>query len=105
VVKALQEGLKRFATGTYAVWYPQLQRSESVLLPGQLKQLTVKSWLNVALSVQHPSLDGFGMHGSGMFVLNPPWTLYATLNEVMPVLASRLGQNGEGSFILEQQAA
>jgi len=31
--------------------------------------------------------------------------LYATLNEVMPVLASRLGQNGEGSFILEQQAA
>ncbi|MDO9005019.1 MAG: 23S rRNA (adenine(2030)-N(6))-methyltransferase RlmJ [Aquabacterium sp.] len=105
VVKALQEGLKRFATGTYAVWYPQLQRSESVQLPAQLKELPVKSWLHVALSVQRPSADGFGMHGSGMFVLNPPWTLYATLQEVMPVLASRLGQNGEGSFIQEQQAA
>jgi 23S rRNA (adenine2030-N6)-methyltransferase len=105
VVKALQEGLKRFATGSYAVWYPQLQRSESVQLPGHLKELPVKSWLHVALSVQRPSLDGFGMHGSGMFVLNPPWTLHATLQEVMPVLASRLGQNGEGSFILEQQAA
>jgi 23S rRNA (adenine2030-N6)-methyltransferase len=105
VVKALQEGLKRFATGTYAVWYPQLQRSESVQLPGHLKELPVKSWLHVALSVQRPSLDGFGMHGSGMFVLNPPWTLHATLQEVMPVLAARLGQNGEGSFVLEQQAA
>lgn len=105
VVKALQEGLKRFATGTYAVWYPQLQRSESMQLPGQLKQLSVKSWLHVALSVQCPSADGFGMHGSGMFVINPPWTLYATLQEVMPVLASRLGQNGEGNFVLEQQAA
>jgi 23S rRNA (adenine2030-N6)-methyltransferase len=104
VVKALQEGLKRFATGTYAVWYPQLQRSESMQLPGQLKQLSVKSWLHVALSVQCPSADGFGMHGSGMFVINPPWTLYATLQEVMPVLASRLGQDGEGSFVLEQQA-
>ncbi len=104
VVTALQEGLKRFATGTYAVWYPQLQRSESVELPEKLKQLPVKSWLHVALSVQTPSADGFGMHGSGMFVLNPPWTLHATLQEVMPVLAARLGQGGEGSFVLEQQA-
>ncbi|MBU0621915.1 MAG: 23S rRNA (adenine(2030)-N(6))-methyltransferase RlmJ [Gammaproteobacteria bacterium] len=105
VVSALKEGLRRFATGTYAVWYPQLQRSESQQLPDQLRQLPVKSWLHVALSVQRPSLDGFGMHGSGMFVINPPWTLHATLQEVMPVLASRLGQNGEGSFVLEQQTA
>jgi 23S rRNA (adenine2030-N6)-methyltransferase len=104
VVTALQEGLKRFATGTYAVWYPQLQRSESVQLPEKLKQLDVKSWLHVALSVQAPSDDGFGMHGSGMFVINPPWTLHATLQEVMPVLAARLGQDGAGSFVLEQQA-
>ena len=105
VVSALQEGLRRFATGTYAVWYPQLQRTESVQLPEKLKRLDVKSWLHVALSVQRPSADGFGMHGSGMFVINPPWTLHATLQEVMPVLASRLGQNGEGSFVLELQTA
>ena len=104
VVTALQEGLKRFATGTYAVWYPQLQRSESRQLPEQLQQLPVKSWLQVALSVQAPSEDGFGMHGSGMFVINPPWTLYATLQEVMPVLAARLGQDGAATFVLEQQS-
>jgi 23S rRNA (adenine2030-N6)-methyltransferase len=87
------------------VWYPQLQRSESVELPEKLKQLPVKSWLHVALTVHTPDEDGFGMHGSGMFVINPPWTLYATLQEVIPVLVARLGQLGQGSFVLEQQAA
>ena len=101
VVSALGEGLKRFANGVYAVWYPQLQRAEARELPEQLKQLPVKSWLHVALSVQGPSEDGFGMHGSGMFVLNPPWTLHGTLQEVMPYLAEVLGESGAGSFILE----
>ncbi len=101
VIAALREGLKRFANGVYAVWYPQLQRAEAQQLPAQLKQLPVKSWLHVALTVQTPSEDGFGMHGSGMFVLNPPWTLHGVLQEVMPYLAGVMGQNGEGSFILE----
>src|SRR4030067_1032395 len=33
VVAALREGLKRFASGVYAVWYPQLQRAEGQPLP------------------------------------------------------------------------
>jgi 23S rRNA (adenine2030-N6)-methyltransferase len=105
VVDALQEGLKRFATGTYAVWYPCLQREESVRLPEKLKRLPVKSWLQVELHVQSPAADGFGMHGSGMFVLNPPWTLHATLQEVMPKLVALLGQDASAGFVLEQQAA
>jgi 23S rRNA (adenine2030-N6)-methyltransferase len=102
VVIALQEGLKRFANGVYAVWYPQLQRAEAKQLPEQLKKLPVKSWLHVALSVQAPDEDGFGMHGSGMFVLNPPWTLHDTLQETMPYLIKQLAQDGQASFILEK---
>ena len=102
VVTALNEGLKRFANGVYAVWYPQLQRAESQQLPENLKQLPVKNWLHVALSVQGKSEDGFGMHGSGMFILNPPWTLYSTLQEVMPYLLKHLGQDQEACFTLEQ---
>jgi len=101
VVSALREGLKRFAGGIYAVWYPQLQRAEAQQLPEQLKKLTVKSWLHVALSVQAPSADGFGMHGSGMFILNPPWTLHAELEEVMPYLVKVLGTDSSASFTLE----
>jgi len=104
VAASLREGLQRFANGVYAVWYPQLQRSEARQLPEQLKQLPVKSWLHVALSVQGLSEDGFGMYGSGMFVLNPPWTLFGVLQEVMPYLVTHLGQDARATFILEKSA-
>jgi 23S rRNA (adenine2030-N6)-methyltransferase len=103
VVTALQEGLKRFATGTYAVWYPLLQREEVRLLPEQLKKLPAKSWLHVSMQVHMPSADGFGMHGSGMFILNPPWTLAATLEQSMPWLTAALAQDASASFHLSHQ--
>lgn len=101
VVTALGEGLQRFSTGIYAVWYPQLQRADAMQLPDRLKQLPVKSWLHVSLSVQTLNVDGFGMHGSGMFILNPPWVLHSVLQEVMPYLVKVLGKAGEAEFELE----
>lgn len=104
VVLALKEALTRFAGGTYALWYPQLTRLESHELPQRLKRLPVKSWLHVALRVGEPAKDGFGMHGSGIFVANPPWTLHDTLAGVMPFLADALAVDGGAGFTLEQQA-
>ncbi|MCA0188453.1 MAG: 23S rRNA (adenine(2030)-N(6))-methyltransferase RlmJ, partial [Proteobacteria bacterium] len=79
VVSALKECLRRFPTGTYAVWYPRLQTMLSRELPDKLKRLPITSWLNVSLDVSKPSEDGYGMHGSGLFIINPPWTLPETL--------------------------
>ena len=103
VAEALREGLKRFASGVYAVWYPQLQRAEAKRLPEQLKELPVKSWLHVSLSVRAPGADGFGMHGSGMFILNPPWVLRGILEDTMPYLVKHLGQDEQAAFTLECQ--
>jgi len=103
VAAALREGLKRFAGGMYAVWYPQLSRSEARLLPEQLKQLPLKGWLHAAFDVKAPARDGFGMHGSGMFVVNPPWTLHGILQEAMPYLVRQLGQGEGAGYTLEQQ--
>ena len=104
VVKALKEGLSRFSGGTYALWYPQLTRLEAHELPQRLKRLPAK-WLHVALRVREPAKDGFGMHGSGMFVINPPWTLHDTLTAVMPYLVSTLGSDSGAGYVLEQSAA
>jgi 23S rRNA (adenine2030-N6)-methyltransferase len=94
VITALKDALQRFATGTYAIWYPQLQRPEIPELLENLKKLPAKDWLYIALDVNAPSPDGFGMHGSGMFILNPPWTLYAALQDTMPWLVDALGEEG-----------
>lgn len=103
VIKALKEGLKRFATGTYALWYPQVAKIESRQLPERLKHLPVKSWLHVSLRVQAPATDGFGMHGSGMFIINPPWTLAETLRQTLPWLTQQLALGDGAEWKLEVQ--
>lgn len=103
VVKALKDALLRFSSGTYALWYPQLTRLDAHELPARLKNLSAKNWLHVTLRVREPSKDGFGMHGSGMFIINPPWTLHDALAGVMPYLVAALGLDDGAGFVLEQK--
>ena len=102
----LSDALQRFAVGTYAVWYPVLQRRESHLLPQQMRRIAGQAdWLDVRLQVREPDASGFGLLGSGMFVINPPWTLHATLQGLLPWLTGVLGQFKGAHFQLEQQAS
>jgi len=101
VLEAMREALKRFASGVYAVWYPQVQRQESQDLPGQLKQLAAGDWLHVSLTVKAPAEGGLGLHGSGVFVFNQPWTLEATLRPEMPWLVRTLGLDRRATFKLQ----
>ncbi|VCU69060.1 Ribosomal RNA large subunit methyltransferase J [Pigmentiphaga humi] len=102
VFQCVGEGLKRFATGCYAVWYPQVQRRESQQLSERLARLS-NSWLHVRLTVRKPSGDGVGLYGSGMFILNPPWVLEAALKEVMPWLTEVLAQDAGAAYLLESR--
>lgn len=89
VLQALNEGLQRFATGCYAIWYPLVQRREAAELARALEKLNVQ-WTHATLTVRAPDKTGYGLHGSGMFVVNPPYTLYACLEQALPWLAKTL---------------
>jgi 23S rRNA (adenine2030-N6)-methyltransferase len=43
------------------------------------------------------------MTGSGLFVVNPPWTLPQTLEATIPWLTETLGESGNGHFTLDWQ--
>ena len=101
VAESLKDSLQRFATGTYLLWYPLLPRPEPHQLLEKLGKMGLASWLNVSLTVQSPAEDGFGMYGSGLFIINPPWTLPATLQKVMPYLVEVLGLDAGAEFTLE----
>lgn len=105
VLNTLQEAHKRFATGTYMVWYPLLPRDESLNLPNKLgKAFKNDNFLNVTLSVYEGKHDEFGMYGSGLFILNPPYTLEKELEKLMPVLVKTLGQDEGANYTLESSA-
>lgn len=109
----LQDALKRFATGVYAVWYPIIPRAEAHDLPRRLKTLAQKAgkpWLHATLTVKSSKLaspaagEGArrpGLPASGMFVVNPPFTLQGMLREALPQMAQLLAQDRNASHTLE----
>ena len=105
VVKGLRDALVRFPTGTYALWYPMLSKLDARQLPARLKSLGASDWLHASLEVSAPSKDGFGMNGSGMFIINPPWTLKKKLQETLPKLTELLAQGPGAKFTLESVSA
>ena len=103
----LEEALSRFATGCYAIWYPILSRREAAALPDRLQKIATvhkRSWLQAELRVEN-SPGERRLQASGMFVLNPPWTLEGKLKETLPALVKVLGQNSGAEFVLKSVEA
>ncbi|MDB5884872.1 MAG: hypothetical protein JWR74_1043 [Polaromonas sp.] len=112
VAACMGDAVKRFATGTYVVWYPIIPRPEAHDLPRKLKTLAVKAhrpWLHATLTVKSSKLttdaEGEvvrpGLPASGMFIINPPHTLKAELNAALPQMVALLGQDRNAGFTLE----
>ena len=101
VVATLKDALTRFATGCYAIWYPQVQRRDVTEMVRKLSRMPGLKWLHASLSVRTPAADGLGLHGSGMFVVNPPWTLRVAMQASLPWLAEALRQDGGACWTLE----
>ena len=97
VVDCIKDSLKRFAIGTYLVWYPLLQRPEPTEMIKQLLALNT-DYLQVEMTVRAPSIEGFGMHGSGLFIVNPPYILPKILEETMPILTQLLALDETADF-------
>lgn len=105
VVDALKEALQRFATGTYMVWYPLLENAEAKRFPQRLEALKCTSTLRAELRVRTPAarsdLKQGGLFGSGLFVINPPWTLAQQLRELLPFFSRELREGDGADFRLD----
>lgn len=101
----LEDAQKRFVSGTYAVWYPVLGRLESQQLPERLKRIAQSDWLHVTLDIGSNEDGHRGLTASGMFIINPPWTLEQTLAETMPWLTDALARDGSARFTLQSGSA
>lgn len=105
VVDSLHEALERFPQGSYLLWYPLLDRPEVRQLGSQLQKLAqdLPAWLHARLQVRRAQRGQYGMYGSGMFVINPPWVLPARLEAALAWLAKELGEDEGAGFELDHQ--
>ena len=97
VVKAIEEGYKRFATGVYAIWYPVVLRQQTKRIVKGLEATGIRKILQIELAVR-PDSDQRGMTASGMIVVNPPWMLEQQMKSILPYLTTALVPQGTGSW-------
>ncbi|UAY77711.1 23S rRNA (adenine(2030)-N(6))-methyltransferase RlmJ [Pasteurella canis] len=97
VVQAVEDGYKRFATGTYAIWYPVVLRQQIKRMLRHFENTGIRKILQIELAV-HPDSEQRGMTASGMIVINPPWTLEQQMKKILPYLTQTLVPEGTGNW-------
>ena len=102
-VRTIVNAYKKFATGTYILWYPVVKRE----LVEQMQNAFTKSDVRNVVQVEYcqkADTTEYGMTGTGLFIVNPPWQLSKQLEEILPYLKAKLGEN-ETSYTLKQLIA
>jgi 23S rRNA (adenine2030-N6)-methyltransferase len=115
VLDCLEDALKRFPTGIYAVWYPVIARPEAHALARKLKTLSQRhqrNWVQAELNVGLTPTEGTStqvaqgrtatsMRASGMHIINPPFTLGAQLREALPWVTNALKASTGSGWTVE----
>ena len=99
VSKQLREGVKRFATGTFIVWYPVTTEEFATRFVAEIKALGIPNMVQAELRVKIPHPQT-GLAGSGLIIVNPPFVLEGQLQLLLPALAARLGVAGRGRSLI-----
>jgi 23S rRNA (adenine2030-N6)-methyltransferase len=91
---------RKWPSGIYALWYPIKGRSAPDAFAKRLRRLAIPKILRTELIVS-PLSDPARLNGSGLILVNPPWTLEGELKVLAPALATILGRAGKGRFALD----
>ena len=86
----------KWRSGIFLLWYPIKQRREPDALARRLRALAIPKVLRAELLVSAARADE-RLHGSGLVVVNPPWTLAGELGVLLPALAAVLARDAKGT--------
>jgi 23S rRNA (adenine2030-N6)-methyltransferase len=90
---ALSVAWRKWPTGIYLLWYPIKERAAPDSLARRLRQLGIPRLLRCEL-VRASARREAGLAGSGLIIVNPPFTLEQDLRILMPILGNLLAANG-----------
>jgi 23S rRNA (adenine2030-N6)-methyltransferase len=93
LAQALAAACRKWATGSYLLWYPIKERDAPDTLARQLRRSGIAKVLRAELSVA-PLGASDRLGGCGLIAVNPPWTLEGELKVLLPALAGALSVGG-----------
>jgi 23S rRNA (adenine2030-N6)-methyltransferase len=86
---ALAQAHRKWPTGIYMLWYPIKERDAPDALARRLRRLELAKVLRSEITLGPPRGDA-GLVGSGLIVVNPPYTLERDLRRLLPGLTALL---------------
>jgi 23S rRNA (adenine2030-N6)-methyltransferase len=98
VVKCVKEIYKRWATGTYIIWYPIKDRPAIWNFHEALSTASIPKILCAEFIYENETRRD-QLNGSGMIIINPPWKLDEELKELFPLLHKAMQSPHNGTSI------
>ncbi|MPY71144.1 MAG: 23S rRNA (adenine(2030)-N(6))-methyltransferase RlmJ [Alphaproteobacteria bacterium] len=93
VVDAVEAAWRRFPAGVFLLWYPVVDRARIDGMEVSFRAGPVRKLFRLELGIA-PDAPGRGMTASGLFVVNPPFTLPDAAAAALPWLTEALGARG-----------
>jgi 23S rRNA (adenine2030-N6)-methyltransferase len=90
IAAALLQGLTRFETGVFAIWYPIKKQYDADLWLARVLRGITRPTVAIELCTSPPDHTA-GLNGSGMLVVNPPWQFDTDAAEWQTQLHTLLG--------------
>ncbi len=85
LLRALRQGVRRFATGCYAVWYPIKDEMAEAFARD------LAAFKPLVLELRLDAIAPSKLAACGFAVINPPWRFEEAMREALPWIAAQFG--------------
>jgi 23S rRNA (adenine2030-N6)-methyltransferase len=100
LARGLAAAHRKWATGIYLLWYPVKDAADVAAFVRRIVRLRIARTLRAELIVS-PATETLRLRGSGLILVNPPWTLHQELKILLPALAAVLAPDRRGATALD----
>jgi 23S rRNA (adenine2030-N6)-methyltransferase len=100
LLDGLKKAHQRWPGGIYALWYPIKDRRAVAAFREGLAGAGIAKVLDIAFEIR-PATAEPRLDGSGMVVINPPFTLEAELRSAFPALHGLLAEHSQATWTLK----
>lgn len=92
VVTSVVKAYERMPTAIFLIWYPVVNRHTINDMIKQLRKSSVRDLWQFELGIAQDDNQSHGMTSSGIFAINPPWTLATELQSCLPEIQQQIAK-------------